>query len=136
MRLQHQPVLDSRMVCCSILGNSCHIYAVNCNPCTCCTMDVSPRWHLLFGFCTLLKCQLWYLTVIETIPFSDSVKSIGYKYWLFWFSWSYASVKYWNVPPCCRCIALYVDPNNIVVWDNHQGVGPADCSNFNLIVNE
>ena len=136
MSLQHQPVLDSRMVCCSLLGNNCHMYAVNCNPCTCCTMDVCFGWYLLSITFTMFKCQLWYLTEGVTTALSTTVKALGSHYCLFWFSYSIVSVNCWNVASCCMSTSLYVDPNNIVVWDNHQGVGPADQSSINLTFNE
>ena len=136
MCLQHQPMLDSRMVCCSLLGNNCPMYVVNYNPCNCCTMVVCPGWHLLSVICTLLKCQLWYLTMGVTTSLSATVKALGSHYWLFWFCYSTVSVNCWNVASCCMCTDLYVHPNNIVVWDNHQGVGHADQSSINLTFNE
>ena len=136
MSLQKQPELNSRMVHCSLLGNNCHMYAVNCNSCNYCTMDVCPRWHLLTIICTLLKCQLWYLTVGVTTALSATVKALGSHYSLFWFCCSPVSVNCWNVATCCMSTALYVDPNNFVLWDNHQGVDPADRSYIILVFNE
>ena len=134
--LQHQPVIDSRMACYSLLGNICLMYAVNCNVCNCCTLLVCPGWHLLYVTCTLLLCQLWYLLVEGTTALSDAMEASGPHFWLSRFSWSYASMTCWNVSPCYRCFVLYMDPNNIMAWDNHQGVGPADQSSINLTFNE
>ena len=136
MCLQHQSLLDSRMACYSLLGTTCLMYAVKCNACNCCTMLVCPGRHLLYVICTLLLCQLWYLLVVETTILSDAMEASGHHMWVLWFTCSSAYVSCWNVSTCFQCFVLFVDPNNFMAWDCHQGVGPADCSNFNLIVNE
>ena len=136
MSLHHQLMLDSRGGCCSTLGTCCHMFAVICSLYTCFTMDVSSRWHLLSASCFMPNCQFWYTSVSETIAFDGHMKTFGYQCWLLWLYWTCVITKFWAIHPCYRCFVLYVDHNNIDVWDIHQGVGSDEKINLNLVLNE
>ena len=136
MCLQHQSMIGSRMACYPLLGITCLMYAVKCNACNCCTMLVCPGRKLLCVTCTLLLCQLWYLLMEGNTALSDAMEATVHHIWLHWSSCSFAYVSSSNVSACFQCFVLSVDPNNVMAWDCHQGVGPADYSNIKLIVNE
>ena len=134
--LQHQPVIDSRMACYSLLGNICLMYAVNCNVCNCCTLLVYPRWHLLYVTCTLLLCQLWYPLMAETSVLSVALEAMGNQLWMLWFTSSPTYVHCWTVPTFLQCSILFVETKNFMAWNCHQGVGSVDFSITKLIINE